>query len=68
MNRTRPYPNLKTWRGDKRLSQRDAAAKLGISQPFYSRLENQTQACNPQLAKRISEQTGVSLESVLGIA
>lgn len=67
-NRKRTYPNLKTWRGEMGLSQREAAARLRVSQPVYSRLERQTRAPKPDIAKRISLEAGVPLESVLGIA
>lgn len=68
MNSKRTYPNLKTWRGEMGLNQRDAAKRLGVSQPVYSRLERQARAPKPQLAKAISLKAGVPLESVLGIA
>jgi transcriptional regulator with XRE-family HTH domain len=65
MNRKRPYPNLKTWRGH--LTQGAAAAKLGISQNYYSRLERGVQVPRVRLAKQISTVTGVPLETVLGV-
>jgi transcriptional regulator with XRE-family HTH domain len=68
MNRKRAYPNLKTWRDDNRLGQREAAAKLGISQPFYCRLERGVYYPGRKLAKVISGETGVPLETVLGLA
>lgn len=67
MNRKRPYPNLKTWRDAERIGQREAAAQLGMSQPFYSRLENGLHYPGRKLAKVISERTGVPLEAVLGL-
>jgi transcriptional regulator with XRE-family HTH domain len=68
MNRKRTYPNLKTWRDENNLTQRQAAARLGVSQSVYSRWETQTRAPKPKLAKTVSAQAGVPLESVLGIA
>lgn len=68
MTRKRPYPSLKHWRNEHGLAQREAAERLGVSQPYYSRLERQARAPKPPLAKAISEQTGVPLESILGLA
>lgn len=66
--RKRTYPDLKTWRAENGLTQRESARKLGVSQPVYNRLENQTRAPRPRLAKAISLATGVPLESVLGLS
>jgi len=68
MNRKRTYPNLKTWREEHGLSQRDAARRLGLNQSVYSRIERQVRAPKPRAAKAISEAAGVPLESILGIA
>jgi len=68
MNRKRPYPNLKTWRDAKRINQRDAASRLGVSQSYYSKIERRAMTPNPHLAKAITDQTGVPLEILLGIA
>lgn len=68
MNRKRTYPNLRTWRNESGLSQREAARQLGVSQPAYSRFENQARAPKPRQAQAISRTTGVSLESILGLA
>lgn len=68
MKRTRPYPNLKTWRRANTLNQRDAAKKLGISQGFYSRLETGFQPPHAKTAKIISDRTGVPLETLLGLS
>lgn len=64
----RAYPNLKTWRLNQRLSQREAAKKLGISQPLVSGLETGTKGVRAPLAKKIADVTGVPLEVLLGIA
>ena len=64
----RTYPTLKAWRDELGLSQREAARRLRVSQPVYSRIENRVRAPKPRVAKFISEQAGVPLESVLGIA
>ena len=68
MNRKRIYPNLSVWRDAERLNQEAAAQRLGISQNYYSRLERRKQFPRRQLAKVISERTGVPLETVLGVA
>ena len=67
-NRKRIYPDLKTWRLEMGLSQREAARQLGISQPAYNRIENQTRAPKPRPAQAISRETGVPLESILGLS
>lgn len=66
----RAYPNLRTWRLDQRpqLTQRQAAKKLGISQAYLSLIETGMQHPRPQLAKKITDVTGVPLETLLGIA
>lgn len=68
MNRKRPYPSLEAWRNDLRLSQEKAATKLGVSQNYYSRLERGVQFPRRQLAMAIARETGVPLETVLGVA
>lgn len=64
----RPYPDLATWRGAKKLSQQQAAEYLGISQTFYSRLERRMQAAPGKRAKVIMDLTGVPLEVLVGAA
>lgn len=68
MKRKRTFKNLKTWRKAHKLAQREAAEKLGLSQPVYCRLELQQRAPKPRVAKAISAATGVPLESVLGLS
>lgn len=68
MNRKRIYPSLKAWRSGERLSQQRAAQILGVTQSYYSRLENGEQFPRRILAARIAAETGVALESVLGVA
>jgi len=67
MNRKRIYPSLAKWRDDQRLSQEEAAARLQVSQPYYSRLERGLQFPKRTLARQIADRTGVPLESVLGL-
>jgi len=67
MNRKPNHPSLKRWRELERLNQEDAARQLGITQAYYSRLERGVQFPRRQLAKAISDQTGVPFETVLGV-
>lgn len=67
-NPKRAYPTLKHWRDALGLNQCGAAARLGICQPYYSRLERQKQYPRRQLAKAIADHTHVPLETVLGVA
>lgn len=64
----RPYPNLRTWRAARDLSQRQAAQLLGVSQITYSRIERGVRAIKGQQAKKIMELTGVPLEILVGAA
>lgn len=64
----RSYPDLKTWRRAQRYTQEEAAAYLGISQTFYSRLERGIFWPGRATAKRLMERTGVALETLLGVA
>lgn len=68
MNRKPLYHSLAAWRDGERLSQEEAARQLGVSQAYYSRLERQQHYPARVRAKKISEITGVPLESVLGVA
>lgn len=68
MKRIRSYPNLKTWRDDQAMNQRDAAARLGISQKAYSRFERRERFVKGELAKRLMARTGVPLEVLTGVA
>jgi len=61
------YPTLKAWRDALDITQEVAAARLGLRQWAYSRIETRTRAPRPRIAKAISLKTGVPLESVLGI-
>ena len=64
----RSYPDLKTWRESHEWSQQEAAAHLSISQKAYSRLERGQRFVKGELAKRLMDQTGVSLEVLVGVA
>lgn len=67
-NPNRPYATLKAWRQARQCSQHEAAAFLGISQGFYSKLERRSQALRGPAAKRIMQKTGVPLEILVGAA
>ena len=47
------------------LSQAAAAARVGITQAMWSRLETRTAYVGPSVAKRIADLTGIALESLL---
>lgn len=64
--KTRPYPDLATWRDAHGLSQQKAADLLGMSQTRYSRLERGVQPARGKRAKSIMAQTGVPLEVLVG--
>lgn len=61
------FASLKEWRAANDLTQKVAAARLGLRQWDYSRIETRVRAPKPKVAKRISVRTGVPLESVLGL-
>jgi transcriptional regulator with XRE-family HTH domain len=65
----KPQPqSLEEWRHGERIKQKTAADRLGISYGYYSRLERRLLHPHRRLAKAISDQTGVPLEQVLGVA
>jgi len=57
---------LADWRAAQRLSQRQAAELLGLSQVVYSRLERGVQFARGPMAKRIMDITGVPLAVLVG--
>jgi transcriptional regulator with XRE-family HTH domain len=63
----RPYPSLRHWREANAIRQCDAARKLGVSQSFYSRLEHGIYFPGRLRAKAIADETGVPLETLLGL-
>lgn len=67
-NKKAPYRSLKAWREHTFEKQMDAAAFLSVSQSYYSRIERGLQSPRPIVAKAISDKTGVSVETLLGIA
>lgn len=67
--RTHAAPaNLKAWRASRQMDQRAAARFLGVTQGYYSKLENAQSSPRPDIAKRLTEKTGVPLASLMGIA
>lgn len=66
--KVQPHSSLAAWREDMGFNQREAAAYLGITQAYYSKLERRTQTPRPTLAKRLRERTGVPLDVLFGIA
>jgi transcriptional regulator with XRE-family HTH domain len=66
--RQRAYPTLKRWRDANDLTQRQAAAKLGISQSYYTKLELGKRVPRQPHLERILSETGVPLEVLVGVA
>jgi len=64
----KPHSSLKAWRRAKGFTQREAADYLGISQAYYSKLERHGQAPRKEIAKELTEKTGVPLDELMGIA
>lgn len=64
----RSFPDLKAWRYELRISQAEAARRLGISQKSYSRFELGQRYVKGPLAKRLMARTGVPLEVLAGVA
>lgn len=59
--------SLREWRDGLKLKQKDAAARLSLQQPYYSKIERHRLTPRPKAAQAISLATGVSLESILGL-
>ena len=64
----RSYPTLLKWRQAQGLSQRDAAARLGMTQTSYSRAELGEVCPRKDALRRVIAETGVPLEVLVGIA
>lgn len=64
----RAYLSLADWRDGHHLSQRDAAAKFGISQSGWNKIELGTRHPRRVLLKKLVEETGVPLEVLVGVA
>lgn len=65
---TKPYSSLRAWRQAHGFGQIEAAAVLGISQAYYSKLERHEQSPRRAMAKALTEATGVPLDELMGIA
>lgn len=63
----RPYPNLRAYREANGLTQREAAAKFGIKQAHWSKIELGRLRPNNTVAKRLMDEAGVPLEVLMGI-
>lgn len=66
----RAFPDLETWRDSQRppLTQREAAERFGMSQAQWSRIEAGKIRPRGKLLKRLTVETGVPLEVLVGIA
>lgn len=68
MKRVKSYPSLLAWRTARRLSQREAAKILGVSQPVYAQVELGRVRPRAPRGKAMSLKTGVAFEVVMGVA
>jgi DNA-binding XRE family transcriptional regulator len=64
----RSYPDLATWRNDRKWTQQEAADFLGITQSKYSRLERGIGCAWGEEAKVLHERTGVPVAVLAGAA
>lgn len=67
-SRTRAYPNLKRWREAHEWTHREAAARLGVSQSYYTKLELGKRIPRKKNLEKILAETGVPLEVLVGVA
>lgn len=63
-----PHSSLAAWRRAQGFTQVEAAAYLGLSQAFYSKLERHDQVGRKATLKMLTEATGVPLDILMGIA
>jgi len=68
MERRRIYRTLKEWRKAQGFTSRQAAQYLRVSQGTYSRVENRKQVPRREVIETWVDQTGVPLESIMGLA
>lgn len=66
--RIRPHSSLAAWRRAHGFDQREAATFLGISQSYYSKLESLDQSPRRNMAKRLTEKTGVPVDALMGLS
>jgi transcriptional regulator with XRE-family HTH domain len=64
----KPHSSLRAWRRAMGLTQRQAAAHLGISQSYYYKLEAKTQTPRKGVLKTVTARTGVPVDELMGIA
>lgn len=62
------FKNLRAWRKAAGLNQIEAAQKLGMSYPTYSRLERGVYPMRVPMAKRLAPVIGVPVEVLVGVA
>lgn len=60
--------SLREWRDDKQMTTEQAAKRLGISQGYYSHLENGTRCPSGTMAKRLHHKTQVPIPALVGEA
>lgn len=66
--RVKPSSSLAAWRKEHGMDQRQAAAFLGISQAYYSKLERKEQVPRPKMLRALTDKTGVPVDELMGIA
>lgn len=66
--RVKPHSSLAAWRKDMEFTQPEAADYLGISQPYYSKLERKVQQPRRDNLKMLTERTGVPVDVLMDIA
>lgn len=64
----RAFKSLKAYRKALKLNQREAAAKVGVSQSCWARAEAGQNIPHKARLKRILKETGVPLDVLMGIA
>ena len=62
------FLSLAEWREANQLTQIEAAAKFGVHQSNWSRLERGEVHPRPALMKRLMKETGVPVEVLAGVA
>lgn len=66
--RVKPHSSLRAWRRAMGFTQQEAAAYLKISQSYYCKLEAKIQTPRKGVLKGLTEQTGVPVDELMGIA
>lgn len=68
LHRVKPHSSLRAWRTAQGFTQHEAAAFLGVTQSCYCKWECHERAPRRKKAKSVTEQTGVPLDELMGIA